>query len=406
MRVLVFGVGEYYRKHKEDLFQLPDTEIVGFLDNNKKLWKAQIDRRRIYAPDYGIQISHDKVLLMSLNTAEMEEQLLSLGEPVEKIVRYEEYIGMLHKGEMHVYYGQDLNIDKRKRVLAITTDIGCNGGTIAIVYALLALKKRGYFVALAAPAGNMEFIKEMHKEEFPIILYSNIKFEDCKGMNWIRQYDYIIVNTFQMYPCVLNLSSEGKIFWWLHESPEMYQHIFRQNRNPLGKGRLKCKVWAVSEIARNNFLQYFPDVDIKIMPYGIPDTNDFNKSTQGRKLIFALIGNVCKIKGQDIFIQAIKHLNAEMKEKAEFWIIGKIKDDEFGRKITDLALLEPSIRIYGEVCHKRMDELYREITVTVNASRQDTMSIVVTEGMMWRKACIVSNAAGIAEYLEEGKSGL
>ena len=49
---------------------------------------------------------------------------------------------------------------------------------------------------------------------------------------------------------------------------------------------------------------------------------------------------------------------------------------------------------------------YEEIDVVVCPSRNDPMPVVVTEGMMMKKVCIVSEDVGQATILTDGESGL
>ena len=55
---------------------------------------------------------------------------------------------------------------------------------------------------------------------------------------------------------------------------------------------------------------------------------------------------------------------------------------------------------------EEIEKAYRDdIDIVVCASRSETMSIVITEGMMHRKICITSKNAGIIDYIEDGVNG-
>jgi glycosyltransferase involved in cell wall biosynthesis len=162
-------------------------------------------------------------------------------------------------------------------------------------------------------------------------------------------------------------------------------------------------ILAVSDIARNNFHRYFPDVNVGILTYGIPDeAAEASGSKEKERFVFAVIGSIELLKAQDIFIEAADKLNCE---EAEFWIIGKNHQDDYCKRVCAMADGNPAIRFLGVMTREQMNEIYQEIDVVVCASREETMSVTTTEGMMYGKNCIVSDHAGMADYVDNGKNG-
>ena len=136
------------------------------------------------------------------------------------------------------------------------------------------------------------------------------------------------------------------------------------------------------------------------MPYY--ETGEKKENFHG-KTIFAVIGGIGWIKGQDIFIKAIERLSEYYRENAEFWIVGggKLAQEDLKR-----AQLFPCIKVTGEIENQKMPDLYSKIDVVVCCSRKEAMSVVVAEGCMNGKLVIVSDAAGIADYIVNGENGL
>ena len=65
-----------------------------------------------------------------------------------------------------------------------------------------------------------------------------------------------------------------------------------------------------------------------------------------------------------------------------------------------------NVIIKGKMSREEIEKAYRDdIDIVVCASRSETMSIVITEGMMHRKICITSKNAGIIDYIEDGVNG-
>ena len=122
-------------------------------------------------------------------------------------------------------------------------------------------------------------------------------------------------------------------------------------------------------------------------------------------LIFAVIGAVCPNKAQDIFIQAVKLLSPEERGNVEFWIVGNTGSDIYGNQIKESASKDALIKMTGQLTRSEMHRLYAKIDVVVCPSLEDSLPIVVTEGMMYGKACIVSEGTGAADYISDGENG-
>lgn len=121
------------------------------------------------------------------------------------------------------------------------------------------------------------------------------------------------------------------------------------------------------------------------------------------KVVFAIIGSVCEGKAQDIFCRAVEKMKD--KEKAEFWIIGKYGEDEYSKEICRMAHMEKTIRMLGLMTREEIYNSFPVIDVVVCASREDSLPIVMTEGMMFGKVCITTDATGTADYIREGENG-
>ena len=64
-----------------------------------------------------------------------------------------------------------------------------------------------------------------------------------------------------------------------------------------------------------------------------------------------------------------------------------------------------NVKLLGSLNRREMRKAFSEIDVIVSTSRADTMSIVLTEGMMYGKICISSNSTGMARYIKDGENG-
>lgn len=409
MKIVVFGVGKYYKKRKKNIPE--DIEIVAFIDNNSKVWGNTINGIKIYNPNQIFQFQYDRILLMSLKIEEMQQQLLEMGVPSEKIWYWNLFYGDVKRGFLQLY-GKTLVQKSACHILFIATRLSYDGSSMAAVYAVEALKKRGYSVVLAAPSGNDKFIEEIKKKGIVIVICPSLYCIHEEELIWIKQFDMVIVNTFVMIASACELSKEQPVLWWIHECSDMFDNAYSHTRKEFRVyDNKECfqriNIYAVSKIAKWNFNDFYSERIKKLLPYGIPDNylEVSYKQMKSKKIIFAIIGSICIRKAQQIFIDAVKMLNKIEKDKMEAWIIGYIGLDSYSNMIKSISEIEPCIKILGELSRVDMDKAYEQIDVIVCPSMEETMSIVTTEGMMYGKLCIVSDRTGMADYIKEGENG-
>lgn len=408
MEVIVFGVGRFYRERKDMISS--DVEIVAFLDNNIELQGKTMDTRPIVSPMEVKRFSYDKIILMSASEEAMKSQLLELGIEEEKIWYWERFISEMYHGTFKFYCACTKLAERyRKKILIISTDLNYNGGTIAAVYAAKVLQECGNLVILAAPGGDKKFIKETTDSGINIMLCPALPYVQKEELFWIKQFDVVMVNVFQMILCAYEISKIRPVLWWIHEPRVLFVHTIKRFQKIISIEQLeRVGIYAVSDVPQRNFNFYFSDKMRKLLPYGIPDQRKKAEVKEKKEhLIFAVIGMVCSRKAQDIFLKAIELLSDEEKIGTQFWIIGLIGDDDYGRQIKEMASgRDAIIKIKGQLTRSEMHEEYKKIDVVVCSSLEDPLPIVVTEGMMYEKVCIVSDTTGIARYIKNGEDGL
>ncbi len=405
MRIVIFGIGRFYQERKGKIPS--DAEIVAFLDNNKKMQGKSIDNRPIVSPSKVKTLFYDKVILMSASEEAMKSQLLELGVEKEDIWYWEMFVSEVNRGLLRLYCGNSQIGEYKKKVLIISTDIEYNGGTIAAAYAARALQDRGEIVVLAAPDGNKTLIKEITDGGINVVLCPALPYVEKEELLWIQQFDVVMVNVFQMALCACRISKIKPVLWWIHEPGDLYEKALKRFQEHIEKGRLeKINVRAVSGVAQMNFNSHFSNTIEYTMPYGVPDENkEKNLKEKTDTLVFAIIGTVCTRKAQDIFVKAIEVLDIEDKKNVEFWIIGSIGTDEYSNEIKEIVSKDDAIKMIGPLTRSEIYEAYGRIDVVVCPSLEDPLPIVATEGMMYKKACIVSDKTGTVTYIRDGENG-
>lgn len=404
MNIVVFGTGDIYRRNKK--YVDARDKIIAFLDNNRMVQGTWLDGAEIFDPTSISILKYDKIIIMSSYSLEMKEQLLRIGCSDEDILHYTEYIGHLKKGQLMTFTGKG----EKKKALIITSSLGYHGGSITAVYMAMELKRRGYETTVAAPEGDTCFIEEFQEQGLNFLLYPNLRYADWSELFWIRQFQKVVVNTYPMILCALEISRYQKCILWLHESDIVYSDMIFWKEKILGRiGSAALDIYAVSNVAKQNFERNIMKCTIGILPYGIPDaeTNHVKAEKKDGRLRFAVIGTIHPIKRQIFFLDAVGLLEQPERTRCEFLIIGDAgNEQDYIRNVAEKAKEFSNARIINRLTRKELRQAYEDIDVLVVSAEAETMSLVATEAMMHEKVCILCDVAGMAEFIEHGRNGL
>jgi glycosyltransferase involved in cell wall biosynthesis len=412
MKVVIFGTGKRYQDYIEQVNN--NCDVVACIDNNPIKWNTFLNGVEILPPSLINNIEYDYILILSMKEKEMREQLSELGIPQERVWNIKLFSLYVQRGNIRIFgtYHRD-TIKVKKKILIVAHYLSYDGSSMAALYALYALKNRGFDAVLASYDGNEKFIKEVSGEGNTIIICPSLRYIHDEEFLWIRQFDLVIVNTFPMIMCACQISQEMPVLWWIHECADESRNEYLATLRNYWYMKFEDKfdnvsIYAVSNIAKNNFNMYFPKTKLKVLPYGIPDSFNgvYREQYIGKKLIFAIIGNICARKAQDIFVDAVGLLNNQYNDMAEFWIIGSNEGDDYYKKVCNGILDKNNIKMLGEMTRKEINRAYQDIDIVVCSSLEETMSIVVTEAMMYGKPCITTDMTGIADYIHNQFNGI
>lgn len=400
MRIVVFGTGKAYRENR-DRFDGED-EIVAFLDNDQKKQGGFLDHIAVHPPENISDLDYEKIIIMSDFAVEMRRQLLALGCEADTLIHYREYFS----GKIKAVVPKDfVCAEGEKSCLIITFTLGYHGGAMVAVYAARELIQRGYKVTIAAPDGNALFIEEFQKTGIKFIVNRDLPYLKWNQLEWAATFEKIIVNTYPMVLCALEIGKHRPVSLWLHESDNIYptmQYWIERIRE--GVFEKNIKLYAVSNNARQNFINNVTACDIEILPYGIPDTGECAKG-KGEILRFAVIGSIHPIKQQLFLLQTLAAMAEEKMDKAEFITIGRAEDAEYAQRVYAMADAMERVQVAGELQRREMDMVYRQIDVVVIPSIYEALSIVATEAMMNGKICVISDNTGNAGFITSGENG-
>lgn len=400
MKIIIFGIGKRYQQSKDKLRK--DIEIVAFIDNDSMKWGNTIDGVPVICPDEIIHYTYDFVFLMSIYQKEMREQLIQIGVSCSKIIG-DEQIERVCVSDSAKYFGDFSESIDGKKVLIYSHALDSTGAQNVLYLAACVLQKNGYHLAVISKTDGV-LREKFLSIGIPVTIMGN-PHKDCNDFRrLVRWADKIIVNTVWLYYAVEELlAMEKRVMWWIHETVG-FEYLSESLVEDIRKSNL-LSTYAVSPLVKRRMIQkHGESLYLGELSYGLPRYENVSKGiSKRRKKVFAIIGGIGRIKGQDIFIQAVENLQEIYRKKAEFWIVGggKLKDADQQR-----AALYPCIKVIGKVENEKMPDLYSEIDCVVCCSREEAMSVVVTEGCMNEKLVIVSDAAGNADYINDGENGL
>lgn len=406
VKIIIFGAGNYYSDHKKKLYGISDIQILALTDNNSKLWNKKIDGIEIIPPTTIHLLNYDKILIMSTYVAEILDQLINLKIVRDKIIIWEQLYAESLQGKIEIYHSKSDLDTARDKVLIISTSLNYNGGSLAAVYGAIALKNRGISVTLMAPGGSDIFIRETVDCGITVAISPALPYIYEKEERFIEQFDIVLINVFQMILCAQKVCRIRPVLWWIHEPSVMYPSIIMKYPESIDEEKLKnINILAVSKKAQENFNKIFPDRIKKILPYGIPDMSATGLTDRNnkKKIVFATIGAIIKLKAQDTFLNAISKIRDV--HKAEFWIIGANPDNNYYKKIKNMAEKTESVKLLGEMTREEIYDAFSEIDVVVCTSQEEMLSIAITEAMMFGKVCITNDCTGNAAYIKNGVNG-
>ncbi len=410
--VVLFGTGAFYERYKDYAFN--KDIVVALADNDTKKQGSVIDGVSVVSPETLSNFKYDFiVLLLKYESAlSVKKQLIKLGVDKDKILFYDEYIAISYRGKVFLH-------NARPKVAFVSRDFDYSGSSVALVNACLALILTGFDIQVIVPFADKRLIDECMQRGISVTECPSILCMTERELLLLEQFDFVIVNVLPLIDSAVKIFARKPMLWWVHEPSNTYTK-YRENflaRYPqymTDKSISKIPVFAVSNVAQRAFLEFFPNCKVEILPYCLMDEG-LNKATGNSQTIrefnhsvisFALIAGISKIKQQQLFLRAAKLLNEQWPALCRFILIGNVGSSEYAKETLQLAKDIPNVEIRGVLTRQAMKEAYlNEIDVVVCASLEETMSLTITEGMMYGKVCICSAGAGMADYISDGENG-
>ena len=411
MRVIIFGTGDYYQRFKQVIAQ--NNDVIALLDNKKALKGTTIDDIVVHSPEQIQELSYDIVVLCSIYCKEMRDQLLSYDVDESKILYIEDYAKLLTTKTVYDPRKQCNSGDVKKKILVVSCYLANNGGSLAVVHAVQILLEMGYMVELSIPGGDEPLIQQVVGMGVLVTVRPYLPNINEEMKEEVSVYDIVLVNVYQMLPSAVELSKIKPVLWWIHESGPNYCPIYPNYVEKYSQYHLSemnvINVVGVCKLANHAFNMYYPHVANRCMEFGIPDTYDVSEMEnpkERQRVTFAIIGGICRLKAQKVFLEAVSQLSEDDRNKAAFYIIGKQEERDYAEELSKINEERKAVDIIYGLPHDQMMQFYRKIDVVVCCSMEDNLNTTVIEGMMNRKVTIATNTTGVSMYMKDGINGI
>ena len=396
-RLVIFGVGQYYRS-REQMFT--NENVVAFVDNNVSIQGSCINGVEVISVEEMLALDYDYVCIMTGHSkaVAIRQQLIEAGVEPDRIGSYIDYFALESDKRIQTF-GRD-NPDTYDVCLFLPT-LAVTGGFRAAIYAIRAMKELSKTVMVVSTCDG-EGRADLLDLDVDLVLTPDISEHNSCLLSLISKARTLFFNSiyFSYFMPYVSLHHD-KVIWWLHTAKLGYDNCALPDDLNVING--KVSVYGVSEIACKEFSDRVPGVEIGMLPFGIPEQLTENKSrVAADKTIFAVIGYVQYIKGIDVAIKAFNHLEPELRDSSELWIIGRTPNRAYLDELLALAGNNDHIKWLGPKKHDEVIDLLSGIDILISPSREETLSIVVLEAMINSVPCIISDAVGIAGYAKDG----
>lgn len=403
MKVLLFGTGYFYRLYRH---WFSDEDIVALLDNSVAKQGQVLDGKRIVSPEAGARMQFDVVFVLSMYYREMREQLVALRVPAEHIYGIFDICHFVQSDAANMAVQEFAAPRKRgtgrPRIALLSYDLRRNGASFAALYAAEVLADSYDVTVLSTADGPLR--EPFLQAGIDVWVAPVLQIATRQDLPWLGEFQLLLCNTFNWYYFLSQRDVTQPVLWWLHDAACYYEMVDYDVLR--GLDRRGLTVAAVGPVAQRAVQSFLPEAQIHDMLYGLPDACPADYVPQGgRRVRFAVIGMVQVRKGQDLFISAIRQLPTAVREKAEFLIVG---DDTstFAEAQRQLCATLSEVQFTGEMDRQSLLQCYADIDVLVCPSREDPMPVVITEAMMFKHPCIISDHVGTTKYLSDASDGI
>jgi len=285
-----------------------------------------------------------------------------------------------------------------KKILLISHQLTTTGSPLVLYWLAKELIKSGCSPMVLSYKGGS--LTKAFKDIGVEVLCGEIYNDNSNALkNVASNFDKLVVNSIVCFSAV---DVYKDAIWWIHEGQNIelgFMPDYPKLESVLRKAE---NIFVVSDYAKRVVDKFNPNS--KIITLGVEDFyKEKNIGTSG-KVKFALVGNVCECKAQDVLVDAILKLDEKYLNQCEFHFFCEKKGRRY-RKIAKETKSLKNVFFNGIITNQNEKwAKFAEINVFVVPSRDESCSLVALEACMLKKPMIVSENVG-AKYMIETQAG-
>ncbi len=303
-----------------------------------------------------------------------------------------------------------------KMVLLITNTLERTLETRKVIAMAEALKQQGMRVTVLSLRHGV-CKDDLSKRGIPVMVEPSSLFNGTESTyatnRFINLFDYMIFHTIHSLRTldVLKHADAYKLFW-TNEGREEFGNVTDIRFDAAfdymdgvfsGSSYTKSVVdQYISEPAKSQILLYG---DAEPLPAAV-HSEEPAESRGSSKLLFTVIGTLCRKKGQDIILQALDLLPKSVMQSLTVHFVGNFADPEIQ------AMLEEQSEKYDNIVHTPAlsfetikETILSKSDVVLCASRDDSMPFFERHAMSMGIPAAVSAETGLYSMIEHGKNG-
>ena len=299
---------------------------------------------------------------------------------------------------------------KNRSILLISHEMSRTGAPVALHYMARQFRNMGMFITVASPKDG-PMVEEMLKDNISVIIDGTME-GNTEWLKWGCNFDLIVVNTVVSYHIIMQLKAvDIPVIWWIHDG----EMSFRLGANKVLPQTLtdNIHVYGGGEYACRIVKKYRPEYIVNELLYCVPDYSgtlgdhyEYMIDNPEKLLIISVVASIDERKGQDILVEAIRHLKKNEICKCLFLFVGRNNNREIYQKIEKLKEDFPkNVSLISEVSRRQIADVYRQSAAVVCTSRDDPMPVFMTESLMLGIPVICSDHTGTYDLLHDREDG-
>jgi glycosyltransferase involved in cell wall biosynthesis/GT2 family glycosyltransferase len=295
----------------------------------------------------------------------------------------------------------------RADLLFVSHDLSWSGAPLVLLHTAKWCKEQGYFVTIMAPVDG-PLRNEFVEAGFPVVVDPLIITGHSSFAEFAREFDCVVASTIFSAGVVRALKA-ARIpnLWWIHEGKVAEHYI---DTDPTLRVALTEADFIVTPDTRSSRLyQPFSNQPIRVLFYGIPDPGrpeETPTAPRDAPLKFLLLGTVESRKGQQVLLEALALLSADVLDRTKISIVGRPHDPLIADKIRAAAKGSRYLEYREGVSPAEAHDLIRNTDVMVSASWDETGPIILMEALAFGKPILSTTVGAVAETVSNSDVGL